>query len=605
MYEREKEIIDNYLKEENTDYAIMVRGQWGVGKTFFIKNYLMNNEQYLYKSVSGINSIEEFIKKINIELFLLINNKNKIKKFILNTESDSISDIIDLLPYINKSKNILKKKFIKIQNNILNKNNNLKNTLLVIDDLERLSNSTSIEDLLHRIHTQFISKGVKVIFISNEEIINNNNNNNVNNYNIIKEKTIDITTNFTTIINNIITEKKYKFIEDKAHINELINLFINSKHLNIRTFLQYLELSNKLSDIIINELVEKQMCVLLLFILIEINSGKKNNLIKCIKKYEIKTFNLDIENNKDYDYFNNYIDNIFHSLMYSDTISITNIINDIRNYIISFYLEEYNIKKLDNFYTETTKENLKFNESYIFLSKLENEQLYNNEEIKECLEKISDIINDYKINGNNSSICNDNIIKNIKMTYENYIEKYDDNLYKDEKEKIKSLLDELMELEKYDFSNLESDEIISKYNMYLDLKNNTYYSIYNEKFNNKFYEEALKKAYINTKNKILDEILIELKNKNKSLLFNMQYDMYYKNINISEIIDDNFLNKLEISPFNIYFIASILNNKNIKLEKSKYDLINDFINQITLEDYDYNTNKSIDYLKEILCRIYS
>ena len=382
-------------------------------------------------------------------------------------------------------------------------------------------------------------------------------------------------------------------------------MFINSKHLNIRTFLQYLELSNKLSDIIINELVEKQMCVLLLFILIEINSGKKNNLIKCIKKYEIKTFNLDIENNKDYDYFNNYIDNIFHSLMYSDTISITNIINDIRNYIISFYLEEYNIKKLDNFYTETTKENLKFNESYIFLSKLENEQLYNNEEIKECLEKISDIINDYKINGNNSSICNDKKIKNIKMTYENYIEKYDDNLYKDEKEKIKSLLDELMELEKYDFSNLESDEIISKYNMYLDLKNNTYYSIYNEKFNNKFYEEALKKAYINTKNKILDEILIELKNKNKSLLFNMQYDMYYKNINISEIIDDNFLNKLEISPFNIYFIYYILNNKNIKLEKSKYDLINDFINQITLEDYDYNTNKSIDYLKEILCRIYS
>lgn len=82
MYEREKKTIDNYLKEENTDYAIMVRGQWGVGKTFFIRNYLMNNEQdqYLYKSVSGINDIEEFIKKINIELFLLINNNNKIKK---------------------------------------------------------------------------------------------------------------------------------------------------------------------------------------------------------------------------------------------------------------------------------------------------------------------------------------------------------------------------------------------------------------------------------------------------------------------------------------------------------------------------------------------
>lgn len=608
MYNEERKAIKNYIEEKNTDYAIMIRGQWGVGKTFFVKNNLMTDKKnkYLYKSVSGISNIEEFIKKINIELFLLTNNDKKIKKMILNTKVGYIADIIDLLPYINKSKNILKNFFEKIQNNLLNKNNNFENTILVIDDLERLSDTIYIKDLLYRIYTQFITKGLKVIFVSNEEaIIDDMNNEKVNDYNIIKEKiiryTIDISSNFTTVINNILLEKQYKFINDKEHINELISLCTNSKHPNIRTFLQYLELSKKLNDIISNELVEKHMYILLEFVLIEINSGKKDKLKNYIEKYKLETFNLNIENmedDKDYKYFKNYINNIFYTLMYTDITNITDIINDIINYIISFYLKECNIKNLDSYYTETTIENSKFNKSNILLNKLEKEQLYNNQEIKECLEKIYEIINDYKINGNNSSVCNDNIIKNIKITYNNYIDKYDDNLYKDEKEKIKSLLDKLTELEKYDFSNLESDEIIRQYNMYLNIKKNNIYSTYNNKF-----EEELKNAYINAKNKILDEILEELKNKNFSLFFSIRYDTYYKNIETIEIINDKFLNKLEINPFNLYFISLILENiklKNIKLEQSKYDLINDFISEIKIENYDYNTKKMIDYLKGLL-----
>ena len=35
-----KKIVTDYIKAENTDYAIMVTGVWGSGKTFFWKHTL-------------------------------------------------------------------------------------------------------------------------------------------------------------------------------------------------------------------------------------------------------------------------------------------------------------------------------------------------------------------------------------------------------------------------------------------------------------------------------------------------------------------------------------------------------------------------------------
>ena len=31
-------IIENYLKAKDTDYAIMINGDWGCGKSYYIKN---------------------------------------------------------------------------------------------------------------------------------------------------------------------------------------------------------------------------------------------------------------------------------------------------------------------------------------------------------------------------------------------------------------------------------------------------------------------------------------------------------------------------------------------------------------------------------------
>ena len=37
-----KSIIKDYLSVKETDYAILINGQWGCGKTYFIKNELFD-----------------------------------------------------------------------------------------------------------------------------------------------------------------------------------------------------------------------------------------------------------------------------------------------------------------------------------------------------------------------------------------------------------------------------------------------------------------------------------------------------------------------------------------------------------------------------------
>lgn len=89
-----KEIIENledYIKLPNTDYAIMIDGEWGIGKSFFItkdlhekineinSNNASNETEYkkIYISLFGISSIQEIQNEIFFELNNKINNNTK------------------------------------------------------------------------------------------------------------------------------------------------------------------------------------------------------------------------------------------------------------------------------------------------------------------------------------------------------------------------------------------------------------------------------------------------------------------------------------------------------------------------------------------------
>ena len=60
-----------------TNYALLINGAWGTGKTYFIRNSLMEslhqqtNQPPIYVSLNGVNSLEEIYQQLVSEKFLL------------------------------------------------------------------------------------------------------------------------------------------------------------------------------------------------------------------------------------------------------------------------------------------------------------------------------------------------------------------------------------------------------------------------------------------------------------------------------------------------------------------------------------------------------
>jgi septin family protein len=78
-------IVKDYLEMPNTDFALMIKGDWGSGKTYFIKNSLFsyikgidsliidkNGRKLKYKSfyisLFGVTSSDDMNEKIQLEL---------------------------------------------------------------------------------------------------------------------------------------------------------------------------------------------------------------------------------------------------------------------------------------------------------------------------------------------------------------------------------------------------------------------------------------------------------------------------------------------------------------------------------------------------------
>ena len=90
------ESILDYVRSDYTDYAIMINGEWGSGKTYFWNNRIrkkiesmhLNGKKYttIYMSLYGISNLEEISKKIFIETTQLM-DKNLRKYMDVNNQS--------------------------------------------------------------------------------------------------------------------------------------------------------------------------------------------------------------------------------------------------------------------------------------------------------------------------------------------------------------------------------------------------------------------------------------------------------------------------------------------------------------------------------------
>lgn len=192
MEELLNSIVD-YIKRPVTDYAIMINGEWGCGKTYFWNNRVkkqiesmeVDGKQYktIYMSLYGVNSLEEISKKVYMEASLF--SSRAIKSLSSTAPANSgglfgrrITDRIEekkSVPEYTKMGIDMANLFgdLKIvddKNNIGNffETNNL---VLCFDDLERAN--IDVIDILGYINNFVEHDSIKAIVICNEKELAN------------------------------------------------------------------------------------------------------------------------------------------------------------------------------------------------------------------------------------------------------------------------------------------------------------------------------------------------------------------------------------------------------------------------------------------------
>jgi len=195
MRENLVSIIKQYLQIE-TNYAVIISGNYGIGKTYFFKNSLSPEitklstpkdelKKYIpiHISLFGINTLEEIQTQIFCNIYPILKKKGLklaagLGKSIIRGIA-SVSNLGDLDKYI-ADIDLTAKDWI-----------NYDEIVICFDDIDRKSDSLCIKDLLGFINTLVENHGAKIILIANEDTLQKD-----ENYIKLKEKIIGISIEF-------------------------------------------------------------------------------------------------------------------------------------------------------------------------------------------------------------------------------------------------------------------------------------------------------------------------------------------------------------------------------------------------------------------------
>ncbi len=165
------ESILDYIRADYTDYAVMINGEWGSGKTYFwnnkvrnkIESMQLNGKRYktIYMSLYGISNLEEISKKIFIETTQLM-DKN-LKKYMGSKGQANIPeyaktglDMANLFGVTQNGDKIDYADFFATDDKVL-----------CFDDLERAN--VDVIDILGYINNFVEHDHIKTIIICNEK----------------------------------------------------------------------------------------------------------------------------------------------------------------------------------------------------------------------------------------------------------------------------------------------------------------------------------------------------------------------------------------------------------------------------------------------------
>ena len=165
------ESILDYVRSDYTDYAIMINGEWGSGKTYFWNNKVrkkiesmhLNGKKFttIYMSLYGISNLEEISKKIFIETTQLM-DKN-LRKYMDANEQTTIPEYaktgLDMANFFGVTQNGDKVDYADFFAT--------DDKVLCFDDLERAN--VDVIDILGYINNFVEHDHIKTIIICNEK----------------------------------------------------------------------------------------------------------------------------------------------------------------------------------------------------------------------------------------------------------------------------------------------------------------------------------------------------------------------------------------------------------------------------------------------------
>ena len=165
------ESILDYVRSDYTDYAIMINGEWGSGKTYFWNNQVkkkidslrLNGKRFttIYMSLYGISNLEEISKKIFMETSQLM-DKN-LRKYMEANGQNSIPEYaktgIDMANFFGTASNGSKTNYAEFFST--------DDKVLCFDDLERAN--VDVIDILGYINNFVEHDHIKTIIICNEK----------------------------------------------------------------------------------------------------------------------------------------------------------------------------------------------------------------------------------------------------------------------------------------------------------------------------------------------------------------------------------------------------------------------------------------------------
>jgi len=207
------DIVKDYLTRE-TNNALLITGEWGVGKTYFFNNILSKeiekvstkeNESIKYKpirvSLSGVTSIDDIERRTVAELYPSLNKGTKIGKGIFKFLL-SVPKIKEYIPEIPNSDVI---------------DSETDNLIICFDDLERRSKTFPIDSLIGYINNLTENNNLKTIIIANTNKIEDKS------FDEIKEKLIG------------------REIEYKINIEEVFDTLIQSEFQSFSEYTKFLQ----------------------------------------------------------------------------------------------------------------------------------------------------------------------------------------------------------------------------------------------------------------------------------------------------------------------------------------------------------------------------